>query len=380
MNILGIAAIATALSACHPMNDTYDAIGPVPTPNGKPQTFNVTLAAADYGKLPTGNYAKTSLNFKTKDDAAASIPIVLSANYPNYADKSSATVTYATPPLSVKLADSTFANVAYTLVNPTDYTLIPGNKFIDFSATQILQWLPLKYPNPVANQLAVLTFIYFESGSTATATQSFLYLNGVWKKIYTISPAQYTSIGKGGTNNDFASGDVPLLPAYFNTFLKADPAIAATAKAGDVQYISYKYFGGGTFQRVMPLTFDGNNWTTTSLPQSLAFVRTNGTWIADNTVSYSLVAADYTTIGNIPNIASDAAILNLQQHGNFSVSGATAWTNDQIAAGIVVVLKAKFTTAVANQKFIVTYSIFGGSGNTASQTFQYNGTTFVVVK
>jgi hypothetical protein len=362
------------------MNATYDAIGPVPTPNGTPQTFNVTLAAADYGKLPTGNYAKTSLNFKTKDDAAAGIPIILAANYPNYADKSSATVTYAVPSLSVKPADSTFAKVAYTLVNPSDYTLIPGNKFIDFSAAQILTWLPLKYPNPVANQLAVLTFIYFESGSTATVTQSFLYLNGAWQKIYTISAAQYTSIGKGGTNNDFASGDAPLLPAYFNTFLKADPAVSVTAKPGDVQYVSYKYFGGGTFQRVMPLTFDGTNWITTSLPQSLAFVKTSGTWVADNTVSYSLVTADYTTISNIPGVASDAAILNLQQHGNFSISGATAWTNDQIAAGIAVVLKAKFPAAAVNQKFVVTYSTYNGSNGTASQTLQYNGTTFAVPK
>src|ERR1700743_1109444 len=94
-NIIGIAAIAIGFSACRPLGKTYKEIGPVPTPTGTPQTFSVTLAASDYTTyLPTGNYAKTTLSFKTKDDAAASIPTILAAKYPNYADKSSATVTY----------------------------------------------------------------------------------------------------------------------------------------------------------------------------------------------------------------------------------------------------------------------------------------------
>ncbi|SDE26123.1 hypothetical protein SAMN05216464_10514 [Mucilaginibacter pineti] len=382
MNILGIAAIATAISACHPMNKTYEAIGPVPTPNGTPQTFVLTLAAADYTSLDTGNYAYKSKSFNTKDDAAASIPTILAKKYPNYADKSNVTVTYATQPITVKPADSVFNNVAYTLVNPDDYLLLPGNTFIDFSASQILKWLVVKYPNAAANQLAVLTFIYYESGATATVTQSFLFQNGAWQKIYTISPAQYASVGKGGTNNNFSSGDAALLPAYFNTFLKADPAVSVTAKAGDVKYVSYKYFGGGTFQRVKALTFDGTNWTTTSLPQSLSFIKGNGVWVADNTVSYTLVTADYTTISNIDGVASADAIANLKAHGNFSQqSGSTsAWTDAQINAGIAVILKAKYPAAVVDQKFVVTISVYNGSATVnLTHTLKYDGTTFVGV-
>lgn len=382
-NILLLTAISAVFSACHPLNETYEKLGPLPVPTVPvlpAQSLTLTLAAADYTTLDTGNYAYKSKYFKTKDDAAVSIPTILAKKYANYADKSSATVTYATAPITVKLADSTFNTVAYTLVNPDDYLLVPGNTFIDFSASQILKWLGIKYPNAAPNQLAVLTFIYFESGSTATVTQSFLFLNGAWQKIYTISPAQYASVGKGGTNNDFSSGDAALLPTYFNTFLKADPAVSVTAKVGDVRYISYKYFGGGTFQRVMPLTFDGANWTTTSLPQSLVFAKTSGTWIADNTISYTLVTADYTTISNIPDVAAADAITNLKAHGNFSQQGGStaAWTDDQINAGIAVILKAKYPGAVVDQKFVVTISVYNGSATVnLTHTLKYDGTNFV---
>jgi hypothetical protein len=383
-NLMLLTAIAAVFSACHPVNKLYDAIGPVPTPNGTPQTFTLTLAAADYGLLPPTNYAKTSLNFKTKDDATSSIPVILSSKYPNYADKSSVLVTYAVPPVTVAVADSVFKDVAYTLVDPTDYLLLPGNKFSDFSASQILAWLPYKYPTPVANQLAVLTFIYYESGATATVTQSFLYLNGAWKKIYTISAAQYSSIGKGGTSNNFASADAGNLTAYFNTFLKADAAVAAIAKAGDVQYISFKYYGGSavkTYQRVMPLTFDGANWVTASLPQSLTFARTAGVWVADNTVNYTLAAADYTYIGTTT-AGSDAARANVAQYGDFNITttgAATSWTDADLQAAIIAVLAHKYPAAVANQKFVITYAAYNGATINVTKTYNFDGTTFVLV-
>lgn len=387
LNVLGLAAIAVAITSCRPMDKTYKAIGPVPTPNGTPQTFSLTLAAADYALLPSGNYAKTSMNFASKTDAAASIPLILASKYPNYADKSAATVTYAVPALTLKLADSVFSHVAYTLADPADYLKLPNNKYDDFSDSQILSWLPYQYPAPADNQLALLTFNYYANGVTAPATLSFLYKNGAWMKIYTITPAQYTAVGKGGTNNDFSTGDAALLPSYFNTLLKADLAVAATAKPGDVQYVSYKYYvpksGSGAtavpaanYQRVLPLVFDGTNWLAQSLPATLAFVKTNGTWVADNTVTFTLSAADYTFIAGT-GIGSAAASSNLKQFGDFSLSGTSAWTDDQINAGLIALLANKYPGAAVNQKFVLTYAAYNGGTINVTKTFVYNGSTFV---
>jgi hypothetical protein len=374
-NILGIAAIAIAFSACRPMDKTYKELGPVQV---VPKTFTLTLAAADYGLLPTGNYAKTSLSFKTKDDAASGIPVILGSKYPGYADKSSVAVTYATSPAAIKLADSLYADVAYTLTDD-DYLLLPNNTFKDFSASQILKWLPYKYPAPSPNQLALLTFNYYESGVQSMQTQSFLFLNSTWVKIYTISPAQYQSIGKGGTFNDFSSSDAPNLPNYFNTFLKADPAVAATAKVGDIQYVSYKYFGSANDQRVLPLTFNGSNWTTTANTATLTFAITGGTWVADNTVNYTLGAADYSYIATQSTAGSTDARADLGKYGDFTItgSGTNVWSDADVQAALVALLKHLYTTPAVNQKFVLTYKAYNGATVTLVKTFQYNGTTFV---
>src|ERR1700749_399710 len=94
-NIMGIAAIAIAFSSCRPMDDTYKALGPVSV---APQNFAITLVTNDYLLLDTSNYARKTMSFKTKNDAAVSIPVILGQKYPGYKDKSSVAVTYATSP------------------------------------------------------------------------------------------------------------------------------------------------------------------------------------------------------------------------------------------------------------------------------------------
>jgi hypothetical protein len=224
-----------------------------------------------------------------------------------------------------------------------------------------------------------MTYLYFESGKTASAgtltTDAFLYMGGLWTKIYRINNAQYTSVGNG-LNFWFVAADAPNLPAYFNTFLKADPTVMLTAKVGDVKYINYRYLT--TYQRVLPMTFDGTNWVTTPTTVTLAFAKTNGAWVADNTVAYTLVKADYTYISAIPAVGSDAAMANLASFGNFNIQGgATTWTDAQINAGIANFLKTKFTTAVVNQKFLVTYAAYNGANITPTKTFKYDGSAFV---
>jgi hypothetical protein len=375
-------AVAAVLSACHPLDETYKKLGPLPVPTAPtpaPITANITLAPSDYALLPSADYAKTSFSYKSKDDAAASIPDILAAKYPTASDKSSVNVIYANAPASITVADTLFTDVAYTLVD-ADY----NSSFKDLSASQVLTWLGTKYPTPLPNQLALLTFTYYESGVTSTQTQSFLYLNGAWKKIYTISPAQYSSIGKGGTFNDFSAGDAANLPNYFNTFLKADPAVMATAKFGDVQYVSFKYFASKNYQRVIPLTFDGNNWVVTPLnvQTPLTFVKTNGTWIADNTVYLTLGSAEYKFIGTT-SAGSQTARDNVAQYGDFNISSttdATYWSDDDINNAMIALLAHNYPAAAVNQKFVLTYEVYNkGAISNVTKTFQYNGTTFVKV-
>lgn len=381
---LAFIVAAATFSACNPLDKTYKQLGDIPAPTGTPQSFSLTLAAADYALLPTTNYAKTSLSFKTKDDAAASIPTILTSKYPNYANKSAANVTYAIA--TIKVADSLIsASTSYTAVN-ADYVTILGTptnpipKYNEFTTAQAIQLVSSRNPSPVSNQEYLLTYIYYESGVTSTAvtvTDTFLYLNGAWIKCYTITPAQFTYVGNAF--GDFSSSDGPLINTYLSAILKADLGVTLKAKAGDVKYVSYKYYNSKNYQRIQPLMFDGTNWVAS---QTLSFVKANGTWAADNTVTYTFAGADYTYVTTIPNISgvnNPDPVTNLIAHGNFSVqANSTAkWTDDQINNAIAAVLKNKYTSAVANQKFVITVSEYTGSASVnITKTFVYDGTNF----
>ena len=392
-----IALVAiTAFSACNPLDKTYKDLGSLPAPATiYPVTSTtITLSAADYALLPKSNTATKTLSFKTLDSAKAGIPFILAAKYPTAGDKSSALVTYGITNPTFKPADSTYSHVYYAVINPDDYVAAQGTTnttFKDYSDAQVLLFLKFKYPTPVDNQLVVLNYTYYASGLTPSsgvnATDSFIYLNGVWMKIYTVSNAQYASAGHGNYNQ-FVTADAPsTIVGYINTFLKTDPTVAATAKVGDLKYVSYNYYissgtSKGTYQRVQVLTFDGSNWVTIpTASTALTFLKTNGTWVADNTVNYKLTSTDYSSIKTMT-VNVQTARDNVAQFGDFNIStplsATTGWSDADINSVIALILAHDYPNAVANQKFIITYLAYNGSTISVTKTFVFNGTTFSV--
>ncbi|MDB5002918.1 MAG: hypothetical protein JWQ34_1143 [Mucilaginibacter sp.] len=395
--LLSFIVAVVSFTACNPLDKTYKDIDALPTPANNtlkgpaPLALNITLTAADYGFLT--DYAKTALSFKTLDDAKADVPIVLGKKYPTAVDKSSVVVTYGITPTSITLADSLNATTAITLqTTPTNDYVFPayngaaGNTFSDLSATAVINWLKYKYQVPLPeNSIRVLTYLYFESGKTAGSgtltTDAFLYANGAWTKIYRVSTAQYTTTGNG-LNSWFVANDAANIPSYLNAYLKADVAVMATAKYGDIKYVNYRYLT--TYQKVMILTFDGNNWVTTPILSSpLTFTKTNGIWIADNTVNYTLLSADYKYMGNNTTAGSVAGRANIVSFPDFNVSAttdATYWSDTDIQGAIITFLQHTYTTAVADQKFVITYlQYFKGVTSNVTKTFKYDGTAFVYV-
>lgn len=384
-NLLAFVAVSSAIIACNPLDKTYKQLGDLPAPT--PST-TITLSASDYGLLPKGHAAKTSFYFKAVDTAKLDIPLILAAKYPTFGEKSTATVTYNITPATIKLADSLNATTTLTLqTTPINDYVFPAyngnaaNTFNDFSATAALNYLYYKYQTPLPdNSLRVMTYLYFESGKTPSAgtltTDAFLFQNGVWSKIYRVSNAQYASVGNG-LNNWFVAADANNLPSYFNTFLKADPTVMLTAKVGDVKYVNYRYTT--TYQRVLPMTFDGTNWITTPTTLSLIFAKTNGVWVADNTVNYTLTAADHVTISGLT-FGSDAARANLASFKSVDLraTSATKWTSEEIANAVAAFAKIKYPNAEQNQIFNLSYYGYTGSYAYVVVKLKYVGTTFVV--
>ncbi|MHB8208361.1 hypothetical protein [Mucilaginibacter sp.] len=397
-----LALAALAFSACQ-KEPRLNQITVKP-PATAPTTASDTLAAPDYGLLPSSDPAQTNHFFGSLSAALSSVPTILNTEYSTAVEKSQITVTFQLEPAvpaAVKLVDSIYTHVAYTLLatpaGNNDYTKLPKNTYTDFTDAQILTWFPYagnptnavgtSWGEPVSPTLAVPTFNYYANGTTTVQTFAYLYNGTAWGKIYLISAAQYTAIGKGGTSNDFAVADEPNLPGYFSSILNADPSVSATAKVGSIEYVSYKLYGGSsakTYQLVMPMVFDGTKWVNTQVTATAVFTKTNGQWVGttDNTVSYTLVAADYTTISGINGIASTAAVADLKSHSDFSIAAGVAtgvgssWADVQIANGIIAILKTLYTAPAANQKFNVTFKTYGGY-STETAVFNFDGTNFV---
>jgi len=341
--------VSVMFTACDPLSKTYQDIDAKPTTG-----LNITIPTA----------------YATPTAALAALPAVLNSLYGQYADNSTAVVTYVLSPNAVLAPDVTLSHLTYTMTT-ADYTF-PGNTFPDLSSTAVLSFLAYKYPNAVPYQLSVLTYVYFETGyagsSGTLTTDVFMFVNGAWLKTYALTPSQYASVNRGLTNT-FGSADLASIPSYLNAILKADPSVSLTAKAGDVKYVSYKY-NNGTLQEAVPMLFDGTNWNSRL---TASFIRTGGTWILNPVINYTLVAADYTALANSTvGTAAERAGLS------FNDFDYKIWTADaDINAGIAYILGLKFPTAKVNQEVDVTFKTFNPSG-TAVKAFVNTASGFVI--
>jgi hypothetical protein len=221
--------------------------------------------------------------------------------------------------------------------------------------------------------LAVITYVLYTT-SDNTVTNSFLYLNGSWQQIYQVSPAQYALVGDG-KYDDFSSAEQSKLVGYFNFFLKNDITIADTVKANDVAYVSYQIYTGATDQKVMALTYDGNNWNASSRQVTQYFLKTNGTWAAVlpiPTITHTLTAADVTLIAN-STVGTSAERTNLGKYGDFS-----AWPAADLNAAMILVLTTDYPTPATKTNYDVIYLNYtGGSDVPTTLAFQWSGTAWV---
>jgi hypothetical protein len=346
------------------------------------QTLNITLQSSDYAQLSTG-YPKTTFSFDNLADANTYIPQILNKEFITSANGSNATVTYASSSLYFKPnADSLYNDVYYALTS-SDYTLLPGNTFTDFSISQATQWLPYKYPTPTNNQLALLNFTVYPSTQNPPPPYSFLYFGGSWRYIYTIQPAQYAQAGVGKFNQFTTSNSEASLANMFNFFLKNDITIMDTVKKNDYIFVSYNYYVSSSktaYQRVKPLQYDGNNFVAPYQTTATAtFVKANGTWAPDPTVYHTLTAADCTLIANssIGGAALASVRASLGKYHDFEV-GTGEFTPDLINQALILVLQTDFPNPKVKVDYKVTYLAYTGSDTPVTVTYQYDGSQWAV--
>lgn len=377
-NILYLLAfISVIFAACNPLKDEINNINPATAE----KTLVVTAAK----------------NYETVDLANVGISAQLNKDYAHMPDGTKASVTFKAFPGQFKPADSIVSSsgavpTQYKVTND-DYQAINQNTNKNFTTTNAIKFLDTRlFPTKLENQLIVLNYMYFESGSTTSGgvevTDTYIYLNGAWTKAYHVTQAQYISAGKLALFN-FGTADEPNLTGYFNTFLKSDASVSGKAKIGDLKYVSYAFFNADrkTCQRIKVLKFDGANWGTTAVPNAaLAFLKKKGTWIPDPTVYYALVKNDYAVLKSEAaaeaKVGTAAGRTNAGDFGSFDVTGGTnSWTETQINDALIFILNGKYASAPVDETVLynITYALYKGPKPTLVKTFTKTSSGFVFV-
>ncbi|MHA6247031.1 hypothetical protein ACXYMU_03780 [Pontibacter sp. CAU 1760] len=352
---------ALSFTACDPMEDVYEELD-AQISNEYEADIKTELAAKDYefykGKSSAPAYVAKNHYFGSEAEAGALIPAILDKNFPQVGNGTKAAIGYNK--LLFKFGGNKINAVEeYSVTERSDYQL-GGARYSNFDReSQVLTFLGEKFPEAVDGTLAVLDYTWYNGSAeprNTDVTDSYYFTNGAWVDAYHVSEADYVAVGRNRFNN-FTSADDAVLADYFNRFLNAS---VVGNKPGDVKYVSYAYYNGkSTKQEVMAMNFNGTRWV--ELEEDLTenavikFKKKNAAWVADLSIAYSLVAADYTWISEQSNISTEANRSNLARYGNFNTF---SWSNDDIIFAMAELLKSKFPGADAGQKYTVTYDTY----------------------
>ncbi|RIJ42972.1 hypothetical protein [Pontibacter oryzae] len=358
-----IASVAAmSFTACDPMEDVYNELDEKLS-NEYEADIKTELSAKDYelfkGKGTAPAYVASEHYFADEEQASELIPIILDKNFPQVGNKTKAAITYNN--LVFKFGDNTVSSVKYYTLEDEDYAL-GGARYTSFDKeAQVTTFLSAKYPDAEEGTLALLTYTWYNGSAEPRyieTTDSYYFTNGMWLDAYHVSGEDYVEAGRNRFNN-FTAADDNVLADHFNRFL--NKSIVGN-ETNDVKYVSYAYYNGSkTVQQVMAMVFNGVRWVAVEgdvvTKEVLRFEKKGTKWVADRSISYGLVAADYAWIADQANISSESNRANLAKYGNFNTF---SWSSEDILFAMSELLKSKFPNAAVGQKFTVTYDSYPG--------------------
>lgn len=348
------------ITACDPLDETYDELDATVQDPTSIQAVTLTLTEDEYDLLEEYEVAGFG-NFNSEDEAKTYIPKILEQVYPHLGNGSSVLVTYDMyNPISINTtSEFTLTDADYAAINEPFGSLS--------NSDDIIKAVAYKNPSPADNDLVTLNYNYFTGEVTEPRTSKVSFVNDVWHVAYILSPEDYTFMGQSFPNFDSRSLARDRIAVLFNNKFPF-------AEEGDTRTAVFTYTSmddNGTedeeddfrvYEDVLAaFEYNGTSWIPQQdvMPYTLQFGNENGEWIPDNTIRYTLSAADHTAIGNA--WENGAAKTSILQYGNFDLS---LWTTNDIATAIGNHLKTLFPDAEEGQKYLVTYITYsGGTGS-----------------
>jgi hypothetical protein len=374
--IAGVAAVLV-LASCDPYEDYYAELDEKKEqPEG---TLTITLNDDQYELLEDvegGEDIAEFKNFESEDLAREFIPFILSSEYPALGNGSSALVTYDLyAPVRVQTKEKdTLDAQDYLDINESNSRL---NSPADITKAAAHVW-------PEANDYDLLTlwYNYFANNATTVDSSKVVRYNGAWQVAYYVTNADYAFLGQSFTNFDNRATAVSRIPVLLDR-------LYPFAAVGDVRFARYAYTyvptGGArvTEDAIVKAIFNGTNWIGQAdvMPSTMQFGHDGATWVPDNTIAYTLVAADYKAIATNKGLTTPEGG-NMNQYGNFErrVGNANEWDDTEVLAALDFLLNDMFPDAAEGQKYSVTFSMYNGAAGTETWLVIKEGGAYIRVE
>lgn len=358
------AILSLVFTSCNPMEDIYEEIdAQIQVISGEAK---ITLEDSDYEDLGL-NFG----NFGSVDEAKSLLPGFLSDKYPAWGKESLAEVTFK---LYAPRRDEKSLTVYE--VTDADYTA-GGHNYGNFdSFDDITGFLNSKYPNAANRLLVSLKYKYYSGGTTYNLDNGFINNAGVWEMSTGITDQEYADMGEGRAQFSYEDEAYEKIPVLLKDKFKYNGNVA-----GDVEGIMFKLYVTDTqdidndgrtddralYSYVAFFIYDGENWSKYNnvINESIKFGHDGTNWVPDNTIKYTLTAADYELVGN-------------GRYGNFDVrTGKDEETEAARVAKISTILLNNFPSDAEGQKYIVTYNIYNGANGVWSIAVIKEGGVYV---
>ncbi|WP_439129694.1 hypothetical protein [Polaribacter sp.] len=304
----------------------------------------------------------------------------------------------------------------YTLVD-ADYALTGNGQFNNFDIrsggpeedietrrAKIETILLNNFPNAQNGDFYVVTYDTFAGGSSRPVLKMTLQFDGTNYNIFDVkvyafytfelvtNTMRFTLTDEWAAPITFTRDEYTLMGQRFPNFDDRDEAeykigiyletLYPFASPDDFVAVQYDYFSSGSVsQRNINFVFDGTVWNAipTVVDTQLQLGHDGTKWVPDNTIKYTLTAADIAYISNEFITKYPGPADNFGFFGSFDLreSSSNYWTEDMILEALNALLNNIDPTAEEGQKYAVTYVIYDGATGENTTNLIKTGGVFV---
>ena len=368
MKIAHILTIIVSVALLQSCNQLEDEINALDLQTSVAADLDYTLTDDDYD-LVDKNFG----TFDSDDEAKELIPTILTENYPQFGDGSSALVYYDLyDPIRINEA------VEFELAD-ADYEALDHSFGTLSSDRDILEAVEYKYPTPEANDLVTLTYEWWCGGcdEQGTRTSKVTEYGGAWYVSYEPTDEDYEFMGQSFPN--FSSRTAARNNISYVLTQRYPFDDAETIRTSVFTYTYVNSDGDRQFEDFMAVfEFDGAAYIPFQdvVTRSLQLGHDGTAWVPDNTIKYSLNGGDYTAISEA---TADSNPNGSESLGNYSNYDLGLWTDDQIQSSIADYLLEIFPK-VEDQKYLVTYATWEPGAGMRDLHLIYKGDKYILVE